>query len=65
MLYYQKSNLYQKYFIFCKLIKYEILHCIGLDLLHAIITSGGSYRLRVDLEDWGRNTGYATYRLMF
>ena len=43
---------YQAHFIFYKLTK--IFNCIGLDLLHTIIKSGGSYQICVDLEDRDR-----------
>ena len=33
---------------------------LGLQILHEI-TSSGSYRLRVDLEDWEGNQAYAEY----
>ena len=33
---------------------------LGLQALHEI-TSSGSYRLRVDLEDWEGNLAYAEY----
>ena len=33
---------------------------LGLQALHEI-TSSGSYRLRVDLEDWENDTAYAEY----
>ena len=33
---------------------------LGLQALHEI-TSSGSFRLRVDLEDWEGNTAYAEY----
>ena len=42
-----------EYLIYCN-------YCAGLQALHEI-TSSGSYRLRVDLEDWERNQAYAEY----
>ena len=35
-------------------------HWLGLDKIHRL-TSQGSYKLRVELEDWDGNTAYAEY----
>ena len=40
-----------------------IIFRIGLQPLHEI-TSSGSYRLRIDLEDWEGNQAYAEFSLV-
>ena len=42
------------------LITIDRCNLLGLQALHEI-TSSGSYRLRVDLEDWEGNTANAEY----